>query len=85
MSSPGLRLATLVALFFALVLFAEPSLADDHQNVVTLGSLGASVTITPTAKGTYFITPYSRVTSISISSEESLEPAVGSIPSSLRL
>ena len=76
MSRPRFRLATLAALFFALALLAEPSLADNHQNVVTLGSSGASFTITRTAKGTYFVTPYSRVTSVSISPDGSLEGAV---------
>lgn len=39
MSRPRFRLATLAARFSALVLFPEPSLADNYQAVVGLGSI----------------------------------------------
>ena len=76
MSRPRLRLATLAALFSAFVLFAEPGLADDQQDVGGLGSSGASVIATWTAEGTYFVTSYSRVASMLISLDGSLEGAV---------
>lgn len=76
MSSPRLRLATVAALFSAFVLLAEPRLADNHQDVVGLGCSGASFTITRTTKETYFVTSYSRVTSVSISLDGSMEGTV---------
>ena len=51
-------------------------MADNHQVVVGLGTSGASVTVTRTEDGVYFITSYSRVTSISISPDGSPEGAV---------
>lgn len=76
MNRPRFRLATLAALFSALVLLAQPSFADNHQVVVALGTSGASVTVTRTADGMYFITSYTNVTSISISPDGSPEGAV---------
>ena len=76
MNRSRFRLATLAALLSAFALFAVPSLADNHQVVVNLGSSGASVTVTRTADGMYFITSYSRVTSILISPDGSPEGAV---------
>ena len=73
---PRFRLATFAAVFFAFIPLAEPGLADNHQVVVGLGSSGASVTVTRTEEGMYFITSYSKVTSISISPDGRPEGAV---------
>ena len=85
MSRPRLGLATLAAPFLAFVALAGPSLADDHQDVVGLGSSGASVTIARTTEGMCFIASSSRVTSISISPDWSPEGAVAGSGNRYRL
>ena len=76
LNRPRFRLATQAALFSAIVPFARPSLADNHQDAIGLGNLGASVTVTRAEDGAYFITSYSKVTSISKSPDGNPQGAV---------